>query len=297
MTTFRAGDFTYDLDETWGNVPEGYTFHQVSGVAVDRGDNVYLFNLETHDLMVFDRTGQKLRLWAHKYSNAHGVHVGADGSVYIADRDVHVVHKYTPDGKLLFTLGAMGVPSDTGYSLDIGRKTAWKDPVPRAAGPFNVPSGIAVAPNGDIYVSDGYANCRIHRFASDGRLLVSWGAPGRTKPAEFHLIHGLCLDGSGRLLVCDRMNNRVQLFDLTGNHLETWTGFAQPSTVAVSRDGIVCVAEHMGRLSLLDKAGRVLARWDGPQFVHPHGVAMDSRGDIYFGQVQLDRRVIKLVRR
>ena len=277
-------------------MPDGSAFTEISGIATDRSDNVYAFDLKAKRLLVFGHEGQLLKRWSHDYENAHGIHIDAHGSVYIVDREAHVVMKYTPEELLLLTLGNPSQPSDTGYSLQIGRDTNWQTPVPRAGGPFNVPSGIAVAPNGDIYTSDGYANCRIHRFNAKGELLQSWGSPGKTKPGEFHLIHGLCLDGD-RLLVCDRMNNRVQLFDLEGHSLDIWTGFAQPSTVNVTSDGLVCVAEHLGGVSLLDGSGRRFARWDGPRFVHPHGIAVDSHGDIYVGQVQSDRRIIKFVRR
>ena len=298
---FRAGSNAYELDEAWGQAPQGYEFHRVSGVAVDQGDRVYLFNLATHQLMIFDPRGKLLKIWGHRYENAHGVHIGPDGSIYIADRDAHVVLKYSPEEDLLLTLGTRDRPSDTGYSLELGRRTGWVHPVERAAGPFNLPTGIAVTERGDIFVSDGYGNCRVHKFDARGQLLKSWGTPGKAGPGEFHMVHGIALDAAGRVLVCDRRNGRLQVFDQEGEFLTEWTGFRQPSTVAVGPDGTVCVAEYEGRLTILNGEGEVVAQWDGDDgtgaFVAPHGVAIDSAGDIYVGDVGKGGRIKKLVRR
>ncbi len=298
---YQAGQHTYDLDPTWGAVPDNYPFGYVSGIAVDREDRVYVFNLSSHELVIFDRDGTLLRFWETKYENVHGVHVDVKGNVFLVDRNSHVVIKYTADEKPLFALGTRDIPSETGYSLEYGRQTDWRDPVSRAAGPFNLPSGIAVADSGELFISDGYGNSRVHKFSADGKLLKSWGLPGKSAAGEFHLVHGLAIDRSGRVLVCDRMNDRVQVFDQEGGHLATWTGFRQPSTVAVGRDGTICVSEHLGRLSILSEDGGTLARWGGDDepdlFGAPHGVAIDSHGDIYVGDVEPGRRLLKLTRR
>ena len=299
MMTYKAGPNTYDLQPDWGRVPPGYRFGPVSGIGIDRRDNVYVFNLLTHDVMVFNRGGELIRTWPHRYENAHAIHIDADDNVFIVDRELHAVRKYSQDGQEVMTLGTPGQPSDTGYSLEIGRATGWVEPVPRAAGPFNVPNGIDLSPDGDIFISDGYANCRVHRFDRDGALVRSWGSPGKTGPGQFHMVHGIALDGRGRVLVCDRQNDRVQVFTVDGEFLDVWNGLGKPSGVAVQADGLAIVAELPGRLTHLDRDGSVVARWDGKEsgaFVTAHAVAVDSRGDIYVGDVGEGGRIKKFVR-
>ena len=204
--------------------------------------------------------------------------------------------KYSPEESLLLTLGTRDRPSDTGWSAE--------DPsVKRAAGPFNQPTGVAVSAGGDIFVSDGYRNARVHKFKPDGSPLASWGSPGTAGDGEFHLPHGIVLDGQGRVLVCDRENHRIQVFTQNGEHLETWTGFRQPTALAMGPDGHVYVSELQHRVTVLDSGGKVLARWGGEssrepgRFVAPHGIAVDSRGDVYVGEVLEGKRVQKFVRR
>ncbi|MCZ6477635.1 MAG: hypothetical protein O6851_04890, partial [Gemmatimonadetes bacterium] len=195
---FGSGEYTYELAEGWGDLPEGYEFNQVAGVAVDRDDQVYLFNRSSHQLMIFDREGSFVRAWDEKFTNPHGIHIGADGNVYLADRNAHVILKYSPEGRLLLTLGTKDHPSDTG--------AIERFMVEKAGEPFNLPTGIAVNEDGDIFVTDGYGNCRVHKYSADGALLVSWGSPGKNNPSDFHLPHGVGIDNEGRVLVCDREN-------------------------------------------------------------------------------------------
>ena len=294
--TYFIGSQKYDLDAGWGRLPEGYEFHQVAGVAVDGSDNVYLFNRSSHQLMVFDGDGNFLKAWAQTFSHPHGMHVDTEGNVYLADQMAHAVLKYSPEESLLLTLGTTDRPSDTGWSPE-------DRSVKRAARPFNQPTGIAVSTGGDIFVSDGYGNSRVHKFDGAGSLLLSWGSPGTTGDGEFHLPHGIVLDGQGRVLVCDRENHRIQVFTQGGENLETWTGFRQPTALAVGPDGHVYVSELQHRVTVLDSEGNVLARWGGEssrepgRFVAPHGIAVDSRGSVYVGEVLEGKRVQKFVRR
>ncbi|MDP6800230.1 MAG: peptidyl-alpha-hydroxyglycine alpha-amidating lyase family protein [SAR202 cluster bacterium] len=291
---YGDGDYRYELDEGWGKLPEGYEFHQVAGVAVDGDDNVYLFNRSAHQMMVFDREGGFIKSWDQRFAGPHGIHIGPDGNIYLADRDAHVIVKYSLDGELLQELGNRDQASDTGYGAD--------RVVHRAAEPFNLPTGIAVTESEDIFVSDGYGKSRVHKFDASGALLLSWGEPGSTEPGQFTLPHGVGLDADGRVLVCDRENHRIQVFDQDGNFLTMWPGFRQPTDVQVGPDGEVYVTELTHRFSIVDGDGNVLARWGGEsshdpgQFVAPHGIAVDSRGDIYIGEVLEGQRIQKFVR-
>ena len=294
--TYGSGDYTYELDEGWGKLPDGYEFNQAAGVAIDSMDRVYVFNRSSHQLMVLERDGSFIESWDEKFNNPHGIHIDHDDNVYLADRDAQVVLKYSPQGRLLLTLGTRDHASDTGYTLP-------ERVVHKAAGPFNLPTGIAVNTDGDIFISDGYGNSRVHKYDATGALIYSWGTPGEVNPGDMHLPHGICLDQEGRLLVCDRENHRVQIFDQEGEYLAMWTGFVQPTDVVVGASGEAYVSELRHRLSIVDGNGNVLARWGGEsshepgQFVAPHGIAVDSHGDIYVGEVLEGQRVQKFVRK
>ena len=301
MQILRSTAHSYELITDWGIPPEKQSFKESAAVAVDAKDNVWVFNIPTNQLLIFDSDGNLLNIWPHKYENIHGIDFDSSDNVYLVNRNAHQILKYTINGDLIMSLGQSGCPSETGYSLQIGRDTNWKNPVSHAGGPFNVPSGVRVAQNGDIYVSDGYANCQIHRFSMDGKLIYSWGSPGKTKASEFHLIHGLYIDSKNRILVCDRMNNRIQIFDLMGEFIGMYSGLAMPSKIHETPDGDFVITEHAGRISIIDIKGNILARWGKAEgsvnksgsgvFRKPHGCAVDSKGNIYIGNVIPDGTV------
>jgi DNA-binding beta-propeller fold protein YncE len=289
------GKFTYRVAEGWGQLPQGYEFGQVAGVATDSQGRVHLFNRSAHPVQVFDHSGKFLKSWGEGlFVNPHGITIGPDGSYWLVDRDAHLVQKYTPQGKLLLTLGNRNQASNTGY-----------DPkervVKRAAGPFNLPTKVALSPTGEIYVADGYGNCRVHKFSVSGELLLSWGTPG-SGPGQFHLPHSLVVDNTGRVLVCDRENNRIQLFTTEGKYLTMWTGLKQPADIYIDPDNIVYVSELGDRVSILDMEGKLLARWgdershETGKFWGPHGIWVCARGDIYVSEVMEGKRVQKFVR-
>jgi DNA-binding beta-propeller fold protein YncE len=250
----------------------------VSAVATDSQDRVYAFQRKDPPIAVFDREGKFLTSWGNgAFLFAHGIFIAND-TVYLTDRDSSVCLMYTLDGKPIQMLGRHGVHSDTGCEKP-------GDLVPRAAGPFNYPSELVPAPSGDLYVSDGYRNARVHRFTWDGQLKASWGEPGKTAPGQFHLPHSLIV-AHEKVYVCDRENHRIQVFSLDGRFLELWTDIQRPMDISVDRAGVLYVSEgsvngSSARISILDTAGKVLSRFDcrGPG----HGSWVDSRGDIYVG--------------
>ena len=177
MPTVGSGKYTYSVIEEWAKLPQGETFGNVSAVATDSQDRVYAFQRKDPPVLIFDREGRFLGSWGMgAFNNPHGIYIAND-IVYLTDREDSVAVKYTLDGKPLQVLGQRGVHSDTGCQ-NAG------DLVPRAAGPFNYPTELVPSPSGDLYVSDGYRNSRVHRFSSEGRLITSWGEPGkdRTQP-------------------------------------------------------------------------------------------------------------------
>ena len=281
---FGSGDFTYEVVEGWGDLPSGYELFQVAGVAVDADDRVYAFNRSAHKLIVFDRDGGFIKAWKDTFEIPHGMRIGPDGSVFLVDQGSHVVLKYSPDEELLMTLGNRGQPSNTGYTND-------HKVVERAAGPFNNPTGVAISASGDIFVSDGYGNCRVHKYSPDGELLKTWGVPGTDAPGEFHLPHGIGIDNQGRLLVADRENHRIQLFTQDGDHVETWTGFRQPCSVTVGPDGDR-VRARAGEPDEHPRLGRQRARsvgWRGEQGGRPLHCA-SRRGRRFQGETSTSAR-------
>jgi hypothetical protein len=227
-------------------------------------------------MLVFDREGRYLQSWGNgAFLCAHGLSI-VDDRVYLTDRDSSVCLVYTLDGKPIQMLGRHGVHSDTGCEHP-------GDLVPRAAGPFNYPSELVAAPSGDLYVSDGYRNARVHRFAWDGTWKASWGEPGKTAPGQFHLPHSL-LVAHGNVYVCDRENHRIQVFTLDGAFLGLWTDIQRPMDIAAGRDGMLYISEgsvdgSSARLSILDRDGSVQARF--PCRGSGHGCWVDAHGDVY----------------
>jgi hypothetical protein len=298
-------------DLHWEQQPGSVSHRDVAGVATDTDDNVYLFTRYDHQVLVYTKDGQFLRSWGNGgFTNAHAIRVGPDGAVYTVDNGDHTVRKFTPDGELLLTLGTPGTPSDTGYRTDIPVKIHNVESVARAAGPFNGCTDIAVSPAGDIFVSDGYGNCRVHHFTADGTLVNSWGEIG-SGPGQFLLPHGIALTPDGRLLVNDRENDRIQVFRTDGTFLAEWTDILRPTSIAMTPSGDVVVSElwrpadnrsfvtdtlgteQPGRMSLLDLNGQVLDRWADSlddkkaegNVIAPHSVAVDSAGNVYVGEV------------
>ena len=206
-----TGDFKYRIIENWAKLPDGWSFKEVAAVGVDGKDNVYAFNRGEHPIMVFDRDGNFLRSWGEgQYPRAHGVHMGPDDSIYLTDDGGHFVRKCSLDGKVLLEIGVPGKPA------------------PYMSGePFHRCTHTALSPKGEIYVSDGYGNARVHKYSPDGKLLMSWGEPG-TDPGEFNIVHNICTDADGWVYVADRENHRVQVFDGNGKYETQWNNLHRP---------------------------------------------------------------------
>jgi sugar lactone lactonase YvrE len=295
----------YRLVENWEQLPTGYSHRDVVGVAVDSQDRVYLLTRFDPQVLVYEPDGRFVASFAQGVftPRTHGLTIGPDDTIYCVDDGDHTVRKFSPDGKLLMMIGTPGVSSDSGYD------GATVESINRGAPPFNRPTNIAVAPNGELYVADGYGNCRVHRFTADGQLIQSWGEPG-TGPGQFHLPHGIAVDESGQVWVTDRENDRIQVFSPGGEFLFMWDHVQRPTQVRVARDGRVYVSElwwrtgqrsfvhgeiaahRYGRVCIYDRAGALLGQIAGNgdptlpgNLIAPHDVCVDSRGDIYVGEV------------
>lgn len=291
MATVGTGKYTYELVDDWARLPQGWVLGQ-TGIVTDSRDRVYLFNRSDHPLIVLDADGNYYTSWGEGVlSSAHGMFIDQQENIYLPVMNSHVVLKYSSSGNLLMTLGTWDQPSATGWSGN------YRDPVKQAAGPFHRPTDVAISPSGDIYISDGYGNARVHRFTADGELQMSWGMPGKTAPGEFHVPHGVWVHTDGRVLVADRENNRVQIFSPQGEFLTQWTDLARPCDIYIDAAGAVYVPELDGLITILSLDGKILARWTSPTGTGDgdggHAVWLDSRGDIYINQNQEGRRLLK----
>jgi len=295
--TVGAGKYTYSVDQDWAKLPEGWEM-PAAAVAGDSKDRIYCFNRDPdHPVVVFDREGNYLSSWgAGMIAFAHAILLDPEDNVWLVDRNNHQVMKYTSDGQPLMTIGAKGYRSDTGVAPDDLSSTAYQS-VTRGSEPFNMPAGIAFNPNGEVFIADGYANARIHKFSADGQLLLSWGEPG-AGPGEFNLPHGVWIDRRGRVLVCDRENDRVQVFTQNGDHLTTWPAeLIGPALFCVDDEDTVYIPEHnAGLVSILTLDGERLAQWGSMDHRSCHGIWVDSHKDLYVvmpGEWGHNRRVVK----
>ncbi len=290
MALLGSGSLSYEVSgEDWGNLPEGWTYKEATAVAVDSKDNVYVFNRGTQPMVVFDRDGNFLRAWGgDTFTLAHGVSVGPDDSIYCADSGDHTVRKMSPEGEVLLTMGTKDEPAP-----------------PMSGRPLCRPTHLAVdRRNGDLFVSDGYSNARVHHYTPDGELVGSWGESG-TGPGQMNIVHNIAIDDEGWIYVADRENRRIQVFDTEGNLEAQWANLSRAATVCVDHQGLVYVGEYYAgigsnvlgtdlgpRVTIFDTQGNVQAKLgresygDQPgRFYAPHGISVDSRGDIYVAEV------------
>lgn len=284
---FGSGDYTYEVAEGWGQLPPGWTWGWIPAVACDSQDRVYVYSRSEHPLVLFDRDGTFLDSWGEGIlQDAHGIYIDEEDNVYCTERDTHCVFKFNATGELVMTLGTPGVPGE------------------HDGDPFRKPTDLAIASSGELFVSDGYGNARVHKFSPEGEPLLSWGEYG-DGPGQFALSHCVRVDKQDRVWVCDRENDRIQIFDTDGNFLTEWTGLLRPDTIYFDpNDDVVYVAELTHQVSIYTFDGDLITQWGGAKksekpgefLACPHGIWADSRGDLYVGQVQADGQLQKFVR-
>ena len=301
---FGVGDYRYELVEGWGEWPvDGVA----SDVATDSQDRVYVAvrtsqtaESKTGVILVFDRCGKFLRSWGEDlFTVCHGLWIGPADEVLHADSGDHTVTKFDTDGNVLMTLGT---------------RNEWGGP----GTPFRSPTRAVQSTDGDIYVSDGYHQNRCHRFSPGGELLFSWGSgdpvyyqrvtlgnmtgtPG-TGPGEFNLPHDITVDRNGLSYVQDRENHRCQIFDAEGGYLTEWRDVRGPNDAVIDEDDVMHIAEGDGSILIVRLDGEVIGRWgsrgEGPGHWRgfPHGLWLDSRGDLYVAEVGAQKALQKFAR-
>jgi sugar lactone lactonase YvrE len=188
------------------------------------------------------------------------VTIDAEGVLWATDSAAHVVHKFSPDGRLLMTLGKKGVAGDN-TSRDL----------------FNQPNHVAVAPDGGIYVSDGYVNARVVHFSREGRFVRIIGGVKGSEPGQLQLPHGVALDSRGRILVNDSDNQRVSVFDKDGTFVEAWP-YPSRGGIAVAADDTVYISDVNAGIVNIVKNGKLI---DSVSADRAHGMGIDTDGAIY----------------
>jgi sugar lactone lactonase YvrE len=306
----------YRSIEGWVKLPDERKWGQTISIDVDLdGKGIWVFERcggtacdgsNVAPILKIDASGNVVKSFgAGMFIFPHGLHVDRDGHVWVTDGrgkggKGHQVFKFSPDGKVLMTLGKAGVTGD-------GPDT------------FNSPSDVLVAPNGDIFVADGHGgdtNARIVKFAKDGTFIKAWGKKG-SGPGEFNVPHRLALDSSGRLFVADRSNSRIQIFDQDGKFLAEWKQFGRPSGVFIDKNDTIYVADSesnnaqnpgfkRGLRIGSAKDGTVTALIPDPLPVKEgtgpgtgsaaEGVAADADGNVYGAEVDA-RRLMRYVRK
>ena len=288
MATVGSGDYQYERVPEWPNMPKYWEFGAASDGAVNSQDEVYIFSRGAHPLTIWDTDGNFISSWGEGTfsANPHGIYIAPNDNVWLVDRDFHIATEYTPGGEEIRTLGEKLAPSPSFQGM-----------------PFNMPSGLAIAPDGNMFVSDGYGGHRVHKFSADGELLMSWGKQG-TGPGEFALLHNIWVDERGRVIICDRENNRIQIFDGDGNFLEEWTDLESPGDLWIHDSVIYVVEQGAGTgVSIWTLDGDLLSRWRGSDegaahgsVIGGHGICVDSHGSIYVTEIGQGERVSKFVR-
>jgi DNA-binding beta-propeller fold protein YncE len=286
----------YHMLENWAQLPPGRELGAPIGIETDHSDGKSLWVFDRcggnncagsklAPIWKFDASGEvKANFGAGMFNFPHGLYVDATGNVWVTDGRGgggigHTVIKFSPEGKVLMTLGKPGVAGD-------------------APDMFNSPSDVVVAPNGDIFVADGHGgktNDRIVKLDKDGHFITTWGKHG-SDPGEFNTPHSIALDSAGRVYVADRINSRIQIFDPNGKFLAEWKQFGRPSSVYISKDDIIYVADSQStdktnpgfrqgiRIGSV-KDGKVTAfiPLTDPQLGSAEEVAADDQGNVFAG--------------
>lgn len=270
-----GGKIDYRVVSGWAKIPSDLTLGAVSAVATDAADRVFVCHRAQRPVLVFARDGTLLRSWGDDHlKTPHGLRIDREGNVWLTDIGHHQVLKFNADGRLLMALGKQG--------------QAGKGP-----DQFDRPTDVAFTSSGDFYVSDGYGNTRVLKFSKDGKLLKQWGTPG-TGPGEFNLPHSICVDAKGRVIVGDRENNRIQVFDGEGKFVTQWTAGGAPFGMFLAGDRLFVADGRAHWVTVLDTNGQALGRFGEPgaapgQFKLPHMLCVDSKGAVYVAEVDNKR--------
>jgi hypothetical protein len=286
-----AQENPYRVVEGWPTLPSDIKWGAVISADSDPQGNIWAFHRSQPPILEFDSSGKLLKSFGKDmFVQPHGMTIAPDGNIWVTDAQGkdgkgHQVFKFSPDGKVLMTLGKAGV---AGEGPDM----------------FNGPTDVVVARNGDIFISDGHdpeSNGRVVKFSKDGKFIKAWGKHG-SGPGEFITPHSIAMDSRGRLFVADRGNSRIQIFDQDGRFLDQWKQFGRPSGVYIDKKDIIYVADSQSNAKQnpgFKRGIRIGSAKDGKvtamiPFVEPdpdsnnnagiEGITADPMGNVYGGQ-------------
>ena len=312
LPVLGQGEHTFEVHHDWGELPANIKYGNVHGVVEDSQGQIYVHHTvnvasESSDSMVvFDQNGKFVRSWGKEFKGgAHGLHLqkeGKDEFLYMCDTKRGVVVKATLKGEEVFTLG---YPKESDqYKLDNEGKPATK----------YSPTNLAIAPNGDIYVGDGYGSNYINQYNKKGEFIRTFGGTGK-EAGQLACPHGITVDTRGKtpvLTVADRSNQRLQLFTLDGKHLSFVNGFSHPCHFH-ERKGLFVIPDLFSHVTIVDRSNRVVAdlgkmssdgwkdlrkqtrdKFPVGGFVCPHGACFDHKGNIFVVEWVEVGRVTKL---
>lgn len=270
----------YRVEATWPRMPEGWSFDETAGVAVGPKGHIYVFHRGPHPILEFTPGGEYVRtLGEGVFVRPHAIRFDREGNLWAADAGSHVVVKLDERGRVRMVLGRRGYAAE-------------------APDRFNQPTDIAFARDGSMFITDGYGNSRVAKYNAKGEFVKAWGQKG-TGPGEFKLPHSAVIDDRDRLLVADRENYRIQVFDMDGKFLEEWTDIGSPWGLALDGEGNVWMADgHNNRVLKLTREGKILGGFgEGGklpgQFNFAHHLAIAPDGSLYVSEI-LNWRVQKL---
>ena len=267
----------WKVSDGWATLPAGLKvvtpdpgppWGVVSAVTSDAKGIIYVLRREEIPILAFDKGKLAKQFGQGSFKWPHGIRIDREGNLWTIDGEDNVIYKWdvNHDNKLLLTLGTRGVTGDN----------ASQDS-------FNRPTDIAFAPNGDFFITDGYGNSRVAKFSKDGKFIKTWGSKG-TGPGQFNLPHAVVIDSRNRVLVGDRSNKRVQVFDLDGNFLEMYTTLGAPYGLAIAKDDTLYTSDADAGTITISKNGNVLDLIEN--LGRPHEIGLDPSGAIYMGDVR-----------
>ena len=253
----------FHVDPNWAQLPDANGWGgSTSWITADGKGNVVVLVRTAPYFRLFTRDGKFVKAWGNDglFQNAHSVTIDSQGFFWVTDAADHLVHKLSPDGRVLMTLGTKGVTGDN----------ASRDG-------FNQPNHVAIAPNGDIYVSDGYQNSRVVHFSNKGEFVRIIGGVKGAQPGQLQLPHGVALDSNGRILVNDSDNQRVSVFDRNGKFVESWPFPSRGGIVVASDDTVYISDVNVGVVNIVKNGKRI----DSVSADRAHGLGVDTDGSIY----------------
>jgi len=295
-----SGDHTYEVTHNWGDLPSDIKYGNTHGVCEDSHRRIYIHHTvyatseKPDSMVVFDHKGKFVKSWGKEFrGGAHGLYIHKEGKnefLYLCDIKRGIVVKTTLDGEEVFTLG---YPKES---------EVYAKPGPDGKPLKYSPTNLTIAPNGDIYVGDGYGSSYIIQYTSEGKYIRTFGGPGK-EAGQLSCPHGIIMDTRGPepiLTVADRSNKRIQRFTLDGKHIDFLYGTNAPCHFSFFKNGDVLVPDLFARVTLMDSNNKIIENlgddshsdymetrkltrdhFTPGKFVCPHGGCFDRHGNIY----------------